>query len=197
VAGEISAEELAALVDQIDRGEDPYQLPEVLVEEPEPASAPRPAPLAPEELIGGEPVEPKVNESLYIQIMRLTVGEKIKLALKGNRDARNILIRDASHIVPRFVMQNPRITDDEIVSVSRNRNIDADVLRIIGDDKEWGRNPQIRSALVANPKTPIAVALKFVNSLSERELRLLAKSKNIPSAVAGSAKRVLLARTGH
>ena len=45
----------------------------------------------------------------------MTVGERLKLALKGNRDARMILIRDPNRLIQRFVLQNPRITDDEII----------------------------------------------------------------------------------
>jgi len=181
---ELTPEQVTALVEQIDRGSDPYELPQALIEEPEPSTAPPAA-------------EEEVNRSLYYQILQMKVGEKLKAALKGNRDARAILVRDSNRMVARFVLQNPRITDDEIVGIARNRNLDTDILRIVGEHKEWSHNPQVRSALVSNPKTPVAIALRCVNSLSERELRLLAKSKNISSAVASSAKRLLIQRTGH
>ncbi|MBI4514352.1 MAG: hypothetical protein HY699_00845 [Deltaproteobacteria bacterium] len=190
MAGDIHSDEVAAIVEHIGRGDDPYVVPKELVEEPE-----SPPPLAAQPAAEQE----IVNKSLYNLIKNMGVGEKIKLALKGNRDARTILIREANRLIPRFVLQNPRITDDEIVGIARNRNVDAELLRIVSEHKEWGRNQQVRSALVSNPKTPVAVALRFVNSLTERELRLLAKSKNITSAVAGAAKRILILRTtpGH
>jgi hypothetical protein len=184
MSDELTPEQVAELVEQIDRGSDPYELPQELIEESEPSAAPAAD-------------EGEVERSLYYQILKMTVGEKLKAALKGNRDTRNILVRDSNRLVARFVLQNPRITDDEIVGIARNRNLDTDILRIVGEHKEWSHNPQVRSALVSNPKTPVAISLRCVNSLSERELRLLAKSKNIPSAVASSAKRLLLQRTGH
>ena len=177
---DLSAEDLATIVEQIDRGEDAFQVPEDLLQEPE-----IPVPAPPEE----------INQSLFTKIMRMTVGERIKLALKGNRDARSILMRDSNRLIPRLVLQNPRISDDEIVAIGRNRNADAELLRVIGDDREWAQNPQIRSVLVTNPKTPVGVALKFIKSLPERELRQLAKSKNITSAVATAAKRTLFLKT--
>jgi hypothetical protein len=183
VSDELTPEQVAELVEQIDRGTDPYQLPPELIEEPEPAKAP-----APDEGEG--------DHSLYYYILKMTVGEKLKLALKGNRDARNILVRDATRMVARFVLQNPRITDDEVVAIARNRNLDAEILRIIGEHREWSHHPQVRAGLVTNPKTPVAVALRFVGTLSERELRLLAKSKNISSAISSSAKRLLMQRAG-
>jgi len=142
-----------------------------------------------------EPEDGKpVNKSLYAQILNMTVGERIKLALKGNRDARMILIRDPNRLIQRFVLQNPRITDDEVVMVARNRNVDTDLLRAIGDHKHWPRNYQVRLALVTNPKTPVAIALHYVNSLMERDLRFLAKSKNVSSAVVSQVRRLLLQR---
>ncbi|HUI25344.1 MAG TPA: hypothetical protein VL403_04600 [Candidatus Kryptonia bacterium] len=188
-ATDVTPEQLAEIVEQISRGADTYPVPADLLHEHDPGVLPV-TPVA-------DPAaenEPPVNKSLYNTIMQMAVGQKIKLALKGNRDARNILIRDSNRLIPRFVLQNPRITEDEIAAMSRNRNIDTDLLRIIGDHKEWSRLQPVRSALVNNPKTPVTIALRFVGSLPDRELRLLAKSKNVQSAVAGKAKRLVMQR---
>lgn len=170
-------DELEAIAERVERGDDPYTVPQELLDEPE----------------AGKPV----NKSLYAQILNMAVGERIKLALKGNRDARMILIRDPNRLIQRFVLQNPRISDDEIVSVARNRNIDGELLRRIGEHKHWPRNYQVRLGLVANPKTPLATALHFVGSLMERDLRLLAKSKNVSATVVTQARRLLMQREHH
>jgi hypothetical protein len=171
------AAELEAIAESIERGDDPYVVPEELLEEPEP----------------GKPV----NQSLYNQILHMTVGERLKLALKGNRDARMILIRDPNRLIQRFILQNPRITDDEIIALARNRNLDTELLRKIGDHKYWTRNYQVKVALVSNPKTPLATALHFVNTLQERDIRFLAKSKNVSATVVAQARRWLMQREGH
>ena len=124
----------------------------------------------------------------------MTVGERIKLALKGNHDARMILIRDSNRLIPRFVLQNPRITDDEVVMIARNRNLESDLLHTIGDNKNWKKNYQVRLALVCNPKTPLATAIHLIGSLMERDLRLLAKSKNVSATVVAQARRLLAQR---
>jgi hypothetical protein len=132
-------------------------------------------------------------QSLYAQILGMGAQEKIKLALRGNRDARSILIRDGAKMIRRFVLQNPRITDGEVVAVARNRSSDEELIRIIADKREWIRNPQVKLALVTNPKTPLDIALKQVQGLGERDLRQLAKSKNVSNAVAVQARRMLAA----
>jgi len=167
-------EDLEAFAARVERGDDPYPVPEELLVEPE----------------NGAPV----NKSLFAQILLMRVGERVKLALRGNRDARMILIRDPNRLIQRFVLRNPRISDEEVISVARNRNADTDLLRIIGDHKQWSRSYQVRLGLVTNPKTPLAIALHFVNGLTERDLRFLAKSKNVSATVVAQVRRLLMQR---
>jgi hypothetical protein len=167
-------EDLEAIAARVERGDDPYPVPEELLVEPE----------------NGAPV----NKSLFAQILLMRVGERVKLALRGNRDARMILIRDPNRLIQRFVLRNPRISDEEVISVARNRNADTDLLRIIGDHKQWSRSYQVRLGLVTNPKTPLAIALHFVNGLTERDLRFLAKSKNVSATVVAQVRRLLMQR---
>src|SRR5437773_11593292 len=103
----------------------------------------------------------------------MTVAERIKLALRGNREARMLLSRDPNRLIRRFVLQNPRIADDEIIAIAKNRSADDELLRIVADSRDWTKNYQVRHALVTNPKTPLVLALRFVSSLHERDIRLL------------------------
>ena len=167
-------EAVVELVRSIVAGSDTIGVPAELLEDPKEATPPPP-------------------RSLYAQILTMGIPEKLKLALRGNKDARNILIRDASKMIRRFVMQNPRISDAEVIAVARNRSSDEELLRIVVDKREWMRNYQVRLALATNPKTPLTVALKQLPTLGERDLRMLAKSRNVPQTVVAQARRLLLA----
>ncbi len=169
-------EDLAALADEIQQGRDTI--------------------VVPEELLVERRLEQQGAKNLQAEIRAMRIGERLKLALKGNRDARTLLLRDANHLVQRFVLQNPRITDEEIVALAKNRNIDRELLDGICHRKEWVSNYQVRLALATNPKTPLAMAVRFVPTLLPRDLRLLAKSKNVPAAVNGMAKRLVIDRGG-
>jgi hypothetical protein len=167
-------QDLDALAEEIQQGRDAIVVPEELVEE--------------------RPPEQQVARNLQTQIQQMSVGERIKLALKGNRDARTFLLRDPNRLVQRLVLQNPRITDEEILALSKNRNIDRELLDGISRRKEWVSNYQVRLALTTNPKTPLAMAVRFVSTLLPRDVRALAKSKNVPAAVCGMAKRLVISR---
>jgi hypothetical protein len=147
-------------------------------------------------LVDAEPEGKPISRSLATQIQLMPVGQRLKLAMKGNRDARMILLRDSSRLVQRFVLTNPRITEEEIVALCKNRSIEREMLDIICRRKEWMANYQVRLALATNPKTPLPTAVRIVPTLLVRDLRALAKSKNVPSAVNGMAKRIVITRGG-
>src|SRR5262249_46906532 len=126
------------------------------------------------------------------RIGMMSVAERIKLALHGNREARMLLLRDPNRLIRRFVLQNPRLGDDEIIALCKNRNADDELLRVIAEAREWTKNYQVRHALVTNPKTPLTIALRLIGSLQDRDVRTLAKSKNVSATIATQAKRIVL-----
>ncbi len=173
---ELSEAEAAEVVRRIEAGEDGIAVPTELVEEPEERKA------------------TSLAGNLYAQIPQMTMAEKLKLALRGNRDARQILIRDGSKLIRRLVLMNPRMTDSEVIAVTRNKSADEELLRMITERREWMRNYQVRLGLATNPKAALVLALKQVGTLDERDQRLIAKSKNVPAAVAAQARRILLTK---
>jgi len=125
------------------------------------------------------------------QIASLNLGEKIRLALTGNKEARVILYRDSQKVLGKYVLQNPRIGDDEVLSIARDRNTSEDILTALNHRKDWIKKYPLRLALTINPKTPVPLALKMLKTLRDADLRKLVKSKDIPTYVASGARRLL------
>lgn len=127
--------------------------------------------------------------SLSKRIMAMNVSEKIKLATKGNKEARNILIRDTNKLVSVAVIRSPRITDGEVLAQAQNKICLDDVLRVIYSNREWLRKYAIKLALVKNPKVPQGVSMRLMNTLHEHDIKNLAKDKNVPGSVQMLAKK--------
>ena len=119
------------------------------------------------------------------------VGDKIKMALTGDKEWRSLLIKDSNKLVNSAVVKNPRITEPEILTISKSVIQNDEILRIICHNKEWVKNSSIRKALVLNNKTPLPVALRFMGFLTEKDLSGMAKSKNISSVLVNNARRML------
>lgn len=145
----------------------------------------------PEELLEETP-PPERAESLMQRVRGMSVSERIKLALRGGKEVRSLLMRDPNRLIRRFVLQNPRMSNDEIIALAKNRTADDELLRIVAESRAWTKNYQVRLALVTNPKTPLVLALRFLASLYERDIRQLAKSKNVSATVAHQAQRIVI-----
>ncbi len=143
-----------------------------------------------EEQDGVENVDDGVRLTLYQRIQKMTVSQKIKLALLGNKEARAILLRDSNRVVIESVIKSPRITDGEVIGITNSRSISEDIIRMVASNREWQKNYGIRQALVANPKTPVPIAIKLLETMSKQDLKRLSNSKNISAVVATTAKRM-------
>jgi len=139
-----------------------------------------------------EPAEEnEAYQSKYQLAQSMGVGDKIKMALTGDKEWRSLLIKDSNKLVNSAVVKNPRITEPEILAIAKSVIQNDEILRIICQNKEWVKNISIRKALVLNNKTPLPVALRFMGFLTEKDLQGMAKSKNISSVLANNARRVL------
>ena len=136
----------------------------------------------------------KSPESLYAQIMNMSVSEKVKLASLGSREARGLLIKDPNRIVIQAVINSPKITDDEVVSYASNKNYSKEVSKLISARKDLTKNYNIKIALVNNAKTPVPVALKLLGHIRENDLRKISKSRNVSTVIARTATKMVSER---
>jgi len=130
------------------------------------------------------------KERLVQKIAKMTVAEKVKLGLKGNGEVRTILSRDSNKLVLMSVIENPRITDGEVLALAKNRSTMEDVIREISKNREWMKSYSIMFAIAVHPKTPAAKAMRYLPLLKKNDIKLLAKNKNASEAVRAMAKKL-------
>jgi hypothetical protein len=134
--------------------------------------------------------------SLIRRIMFMNTRDRMKLALKGDREARGILIRDSNKIVSSAVINNPRITDHEVENIAAMRTVSDDVLRQIALNRSWARSYPIIHNLARNPRTPIPTALNILPRIRTRDLKALGQNKNVSEAIRRQAYRLEQTRSG-
>jgi hypothetical protein len=141
-----------------------------------------------------EEVKLQKSQNFLQRIQRLSIGERIFLAIRGGKTVRSVLMRDANKEVIMKVLENPRLTESEIELISQNPSVPEDALRYVAKKGEWIKKYPIMVALVSNPKTPPGVSMPFIAHLRTRELTIMSKNKNIPDAVRNAANRYLRMR---
>lgn len=134
--------------------------------------------------------------SLIRRIMFMNVKDRMKLAMKGDREARGILIRDSNKVVSSGVVNNPRITEQEIENIAAMRTVSDEVLRIIALNRTWARSYLIIHSLARNPRTPIPTAMNILPRIRTKDLQNLAQNRNVSEAVRRQAYRLEQARSG-
>jgi hypothetical protein len=129
--------------------------------------------------------------SKYQLAMELKVSEKIKIAMTGDKEWRAILIKDPNKLVHSAVLRNGRITEGEVIMAAKNKTSSDEIIRLILLNRDWLKHYEIRKALVVHPKTPLPKALRFLSELGLRDLKDLARSRNVSSVIAISARKEL------
>src|ERR1044072_4922409 len=134
--------------------------------------------------------------SLIRRIMFMNTKDRMKLAMKGDREARSILIRDSNKVVSTAVVNNPRITEQEVENIASMRTTSDEVLRLIAMNRGWARSYTIIHNLARNPKTPIPTIMNILNRIRTKDLQNLAQNRNVSEAVRRQAYRLTSARSG-
>lgn len=134
--------------------------------------------------------------SMINRILKMGMKDRVKLAMKGDREARNILIRDPNRVVAQAVIQNPKITENEVEKIATMRSVPEDVLRQIAMNRQFARNYAIMLKLAQNPRTPIGNVFTILTRLQLRDLISMVKNRNIPDAVRKQAGRLANSRQG-
>jgi hypothetical protein len=124
-----------------------------------------------------EPDEDRIPD--YGRGRPLTLGERKSLARKPDREMLEKLLRDPHPDVIRQLLSNPKLTEEDVLSVASRRPCRPDVLTEIARTPRWTHRPRIRMALVLNPDTPLDVGTRLVGLLVRQELQLVATSTTV------------------
>ncbi|MDH5493517.1 MAG: hypothetical protein OEY14_16300, partial [Myxococcales bacterium] len=124
---------------------------------------------------------------LAFRIRDMSTAEKVRLALLGDAAARALLVRDSNRLVSHAAISSPSMTESDAAAIAHSKEVSEDVLRYIGNRKEWLGAYEVKRALIFNPKTPVGISTRFVVHLRMNDLRLLARSRGVPGALKTAA----------
>jgi hypothetical protein len=134
--------------------------------------------------------------SLIRRIMFMKVKDRMKLAMKGDREARGILVRDSNKIVSSAVINNPRITDNEVENIASMRTVAEEVLRLISTNRSWARSYPIIHNLARNPRSPIPTVINILPRIRTKDLMNLSQNRNVSEAIRRQSYRLANMRSG-
>lgn len=150
--------------------------------------------ITPEALAAAKGKETDEKLSTMQKLARMTVGERVKVAMLGTKEERSILIRDGSKLVSSAVLASPKVSDPEIENFSNMKNVRENVLRDIARSHKFMKNYVVVRNLCNNPRTPLDLSLSLMKNLMAPDLKTLSMNKNVPETLRKMASRLFQTR---
>ncbi len=121
----------------------------------------------------------------------LTLGERKALARTHRRDQLLLLIRDPHPQVVAILLDNPHVTEGDVVKMAASRPAVPESLQKIAAHARWSVRHAVKRALVLNPSTPLADAIRIATTLRAAELEELAADHALPEQLRKHAAELL------
>jgi hypothetical protein len=122
----------------------------------------------------------------------LTLGERRALARRPSRHTLHRMMQDPNPMVVRIVLNNPKITEEDVVRMAARRPAVPSVLCEIA--KTWTLRPRVRLTVALNPGAPPAVAVPLLSLLAAHELRQIIRSTQLSAVVRATANEIVAVR---
>jgi len=135
-----------------------------------------------EDATGVEQIK-KQFRPLSMEIAEMTKSEKLRMAMVGNKAARALLVRDHNRQVAYAAVSSPQLTLPEAAEIAKSRDVSEEILRYIGNKKDFIKNSEVKHNLVFNPKCPVGISLRFLGHMRADELRQLSRSRNVSAQI--------------
>lgn len=129
--------------------------------------------------------------SVHERVRQLSPAQRDKLARNGTLAERVALERAFGASVWDALLAGAQITGPEVAKIAKNGTAPATVLVQIASNGGWISKPEVRRALLANPKLPAAQAERILRALPHAELRLVPSQAAYSGSVRALARRLL------
>ena len=98
--------------------------------------------------------------------------------------------------VLRALLSNARLLETDAERIASGQEVRGEVLGALAGHPNWGRSRAVLLALVRNPRTPVAVALKLISRLPAGDVQTLADDDTVPRIIRVGAARQTGIETG-
>lgn len=135
--------------------------------------------------------EDEERKTLHERMRNLPLHEQVKLAKKGGVTERILLERTYGKNVWEPLLRNPALTAPEVARIARMGALPRPLLEIIFGNGAWLQIPEVRRALLSNPRLGTDQIMRLLRMLTKQELKLATMQTGYSMAVRSQAKTLL------
>jgi hypothetical protein len=139
-----------------------------------------------------EPAAPPLPKA----VAKVPLGMRRTMARRNDIGLIERLLGDPDPAVVANLLNNPRITELEVVRMAARSPVRQEVLAAIARHPRWGIQHRVRVTLAHNPATPTAIVLGLLHLLLDQDLRALIGDVRLSAVVTSRARALLAERIG-
>ena len=133
----------------------------------------------------------RIPPSVRQRLRGLALTAQIKLAAGGELHERIVLEQLYGKNVWETLLRNPRLTAPEVARIARYGSLPRVLIEVIVGNNAWLQVPEIRRALLANPRLAPDQIMKVLRLTPKHELKLAAIQTAYPHGVRNAARLLL------
>lgn len=123
------------------------------------------------------------EEQVISRLTQVPLGEKIALARQASARVLGALISEGHARICAPALNNPRLTEAQVLKVLSKEKLTADILASLGRHPRWSVLPNVRLAMLRHPHAPLELAPILLSQLKLADLQALVKLKTISAAI--------------
>ena len=136
------------------------------------------------------------EEEEFIKMEHLTLGERRSLSKSSLKKNLDMLLSDPDPVVIGNLLNNPRVTEREVLKIASKRPNSASVLKLLALHAKWSKRYDVAKAVTLNPYTPTRVSIALLEKMLTQDLSAIAEDGTIHPEIRETAKE-LLGKRGH
>ncbi len=148
-------------------------------------------PAAEESAEAGDGAADKRAPNMHERLRSLTLAQQVKVAISGELAERILLERLYGKNVWEPLLRNPRVTGPEVARIARMGALPRPLLEIILNNGGWLQIPEVRRALLTNPRLGTDQVMRILRLLPKHEIKIASTQTIYPLAVRDAAKRLM------
>lgn len=132
---------------------------------------------------------------LDARLRETPLGVRKALARKLDFTLIKQIARDQDPRVIRILLDNPRLTESDVVRIGATRPTSPRVLEAIARHPRWNKRYSVKKTIVLNPYAPLSLALRFLTYLTVVDLGHVTRAVELQPLLVEEAERIILRKS--
>lgn len=141
-------------------------------------------------------VKVAADNAIIARLESVSAGERLALAKQGSTRLAGALLNDVEARTIEAALDNPRMTEVEIVKALRSDSVSQSLIALVCEHKKWSLRTEVQIQILKAAQTPLARAIGMAEKLPPSVVSEVLKNSLLPAQVRAYLKEMQARRKG-